>query len=58
MAPGSAAGYAGLLQRTGRADEGRRLLADWYGRCTEGTDTPVLTSIRSRLEALEDAPAG
>jgi len=54
----SAAGYAGLLQRTGRVDDGRRLLADWYGRCTEGTDTPVVASIRSQLEALEATPAG
>jgi hypothetical protein len=52
----AAAGYAGLLQRTGRLDEGRELLADWYGRCTEGRDTPVLATIRSRLETLGGLP--
>jgi len=51
----AAAGYAGLLQRVGRADEGRRILADWYGRCTEGRETPVLTAVRSQLDVL-DAP--
>jgi class 3 adenylate cyclase/tetratricopeptide (TPR) repeat protein len=48
----AAAGYAGLLQRVGRVDEGRRLLAGWYGRCPEGRDTPVLTAVRSQLDAL------
>jgi hypothetical protein len=52
----AAAGYAGLLQRTGRVDEGRSLLADWYGRCTEGLGTPVLATIRSQLESLEGLP--
>ena len=48
----AAAGYAGLLQQVGRVDEGRRLLAGWYGRCVEGRDTPVLSAVRSRLDAL------
>lgn len=48
----AASGYARLLQRVGRAAEGRRLLADWYGRCTEGRDTPTLTAIRVHLETL------
>jgi class 3 adenylate cyclase/tetratricopeptide (TPR) repeat protein len=48
----AAAGYAGLLQRTGRVDEGRALLAGWFGRCTEGRDTPVLLGVRSQLDAL------
>jgi class 3 adenylate cyclase/tetratricopeptide (TPR) repeat protein len=48
----AAAGYAGLLERVGRAEEGHRILSDWYGRCTEGRDTPVLTAVRRRLEAL------
>ncbi len=48
----AAAGYAGLLQQVGRADEGRRLLTGWYGRCTEGLDTPVLRAVRTRLDAL------
>ncbi len=48
----AASGYAGLLQQVGRADEGHRLLDDWYGRCTEGLDTPVLTEVRIRLVAL------
>jgi hypothetical protein len=52
----AAAGYAGLLQRTGRAEEGRELLAGWYGRCTEGRGTPVLTAIRTRLETLGGLP--
>ena len=52
----AAAGYAGLLQRVGRVDEGRPLLAAWYARCPEGLDTPVLTAIRSQLEALGDLP--
>ena len=52
----AAAGYAGLLQRVGRVDEGRALLASWYARCPEGLGTPVLTAIRSQLEALGDIP--
>lgn len=52
----SAAGYTALLQHTGRVVEGRALLTDWYGRCTEGRDTPVLTTIRSRLETLGGVP--
>ena len=52
----AAAGYAGLLQRVGRVDEGRELLASWYARCPEGLGTPVLTTIRSRLEALGGVP--
>jgi len=52
----AAAGYAGLLQRTGRVEEGRQLLADWYGRCTEGRETPVLTTIRTRLDTLGGLP--
>ncbi len=48
----AAAGYAGLLQRVGRPDEGRRLLAGWYARCTEGEATPVLAAVRSRLDAV------
>ncbi len=52
----AAAGYAGLLQRTGRVDEGRALLADWYAKCTEGRDTPVLVTVRSQLETLGGLP--
>jgi len=48
----AAAGYAGLLARTGRGDEARRLLDGWYGRCTEGRDTPVLVAVRRRLDEL------
>jgi len=48
----AAAGYAGLLAEVGRVEEGRQLLADWYGRCPEGLDTPVLVAVRSRLESL------
>jgi len=48
----AAAGYAGLLTSTGRGEEGHRLLADRFGRCAEGLDTPVLTDVRVRLEAM------
>jgi len=48
----AAYGYAGLLQRVGRADDGRRLLHDWYRRCKEGLDTPVLTAVRNRMETM------
>jgi hypothetical protein len=48
----AACGYASLLQQLGRAEEGSRLLDDWYGRCTEGLDTPVLTAVRNRMETL------
>ncbi len=44
--------YAGLLQRVDRVEEGRVVLRRWYGRCTEGLDTPVLTAIRDQLETL------
>jgi len=48
----AASGYAGLLQRVDRAEEGRLLLSEWYGRCTEGRDTPTLTAVRVHLETL------
>jgi len=48
----AAAGYAGLLERVGRGDEGRRLVATWYGRCPEGLDTPVLADVRARLASV------
>jgi hypothetical protein len=48
----AAAGNALLLERTGRVDEGCRLLESWYRRCIEGHGTPVLTGIRSELERL------
>ena len=48
----AAAGYAELLGRVGRAEEGRRLVRQWYDRCSEGLDTPVLTAVRHRLESL------
>jgi class 3 adenylate cyclase/tetratricopeptide (TPR) repeat protein len=53
----AAAGYGNLLHRIGKPDEGRRLLATWYGRCAEGRATPVLATIRSQLESLGDRPA-
>ncbi len=49
----AASGYAGLLHRVGRGEEGHRVLAHWYGKCTEGLDTPVLTNARAQLVALE-----
>ncbi len=48
----AACGYAGLLRQVGRADEGHRLLHHWYGRCTEGLDTPVLTEVRIQTETM------
>ena len=48
----AASDYAGLLQRVGRAEEGVALLQRWYGRCTEGRDTPVLVAVRGQLEEL------
>ena len=48
----AASGYAGLLQRVDQAEQGRLLLSDWYGRCTEGRDTPTLTAVRVHLETL------
>ncbi|MGO8871692.1 MAG: AAA family ATPase [Acidimicrobiales bacterium] len=51
----AAAGYARLLRRVGRGTEGRRLLLDWYGRCPEGLETPVMAGVRAELEALADA---
>jgi len=48
----AACGYAGLLQQLGRVEEGRLLLRDWYGRCTEGRDTPVLKAVRNRMESM------
>ena len=48
----AAAGYARLLERIDRADEGCRLLEAWYRRCAEGHETPVLAGIRSELERL------
>ena len=48
----AACGYADLLQRVGRGEEGHRLLDDWYGRCTEGTDAPVLIAVRTRMESM------
>ena len=51
----AASGYAALLQRVGRAEEGHRVLSHWYGKCTEGLDTPVLAAARTQLESLESA---
>ncbi len=53
----AAAGYAGLLQQVGRGEQGRRILADWFGRCTEGHDTPVLAAVQTRLDALGGSPS-
>ena len=49
----AASGYAGLLETVGRGNDGFRLLTDWYGRCTEGFDAPVLAAIRDQMERLE-----
>jgi tetratricopeptide (TPR) repeat protein len=46
----AACGYAGLLRRVGQDEAGHRLLTDWYGRCVEGRDTPVLTRVRACLD--------
>jgi len=49
----AANGYAGLLEQVGRVEEGRRLLDDWYGRCIEGRDTPVLTAVRNTMVSMD-----
>ena len=49
----AASGYSVLLQRVGRVEEGHRLLRHWYARCPEGFDTPVLTDVRIRMEAMD-----
>ena len=46
----AASDYARLLQKVGRSDEGHRLLRHWYDQCTEGLDTPVLSTVRAQLE--------
>lgn len=48
----AASDYARLLARVGRADQGYLLVHQWYGRCTEGLDTPVLSAIATQLEEL------
>jgi tetratricopeptide (TPR) repeat protein len=46
----AACGYAVLLGKVGRPEDGRRILRHWYGRCTEGLDTPVLAAVRDQLQ--------
>ena len=46
----AAYGCAGLLEQVGAVEEDCQLLHDWYGRCTEGLDTPVRTAVRKRME--------
>jgi predicted ATPase len=41
-----------LLQQQGKKDEGRRILAEIYGRFTEGFDTADLKEAKALLEAL------
>ena len=48
----AASDYARLLQRVGESDEGYRLLRRWYDLCTEGLDTPVLSTVRAQLDEL------
>jgi predicted ATPase len=48
-----AVSLAGLLQKQGRAAEGRRLLAECYAWFSEGFDTTDLQQARELLEALE-----
>ena len=48
----AAVGYARLLARINRGDEGCRLLESRYHLCTEGHGTPVLQGIRAELERL------
>ena len=49
----AANGYAGLLEQVGQVEEGRRLLNDWYARCIEGRDTPVLTAVRNTMVSMD-----
>jgi class 3 adenylate cyclase/tetratricopeptide (TPR) repeat protein len=48
----AASDYARLLQKVGRSDEGYRLLRHWYDQCSEGLDTPVLSTVRAQLQEL------
>jgi hypothetical protein len=45
--------FARLFQQTGRRDEARQILADTYGRYTEGFDTPDLKRAKALLDELE-----
>jgi predicted ATPase len=46
-----------FLQAQGRAGEARPLLAEIYGRFTEGFETPDLQEARAMLTALDSSPA-
>ena len=50
----AATSWARLCRRQGREEEGLRLVADIYGRFTEGFDTPDLREARHLLEARDD----
>jgi predicted ATPase len=41
-----------LWRRQGKRDQARQLLAEIYGRCTEGFDTADLREVKQLLEAL------
>ena len=43
-----------LLQRQGKQSEAREMLAEVYGRFTEGFDTPDLKDAKALLEAFEE----
>jgi len=41
-----------LWQKQGKEEEGRQILAEVYGRFTEGLDTPDLKAARALLEGI------
>jgi hypothetical protein len=49
---GATMSLAALLDKQGRRDEARAMLAEIYGRFTEGFDTPVLKQAKGLLDEL------
>lgn len=48
---------ARLLRDTGRRDEARAMLAEIYGRVTEGFDTADLKDAKALLDELDEIAA-
>ena len=49
---GATMSLAGLLDKQGKRDEARAILADIYGWFSEGFDTPVLKNAKALLDEL------
>jgi hypothetical protein len=49
--------FARWLKSQGRAAEAQTVLAEIYGRFTEGFDTPALKEARALLDELSDRPS-